>query len=67
MGFFDMVKSGAKFVGKQVKNFNDDFNKYKMEYSSYDDERLKREFARASGAKKMAIASLLKERGYGSN
>ena len=28
MGFFDMVKSGAKFVGKQVKNFNDDFNKY---------------------------------------
>lgn len=67
MGFFDMLKSGAEFVGKQAKNFNEDVAKYKMQYSSYDDERLKKEFARASGTKKIAIASLLKERGYGSN
>lgn len=63
MGFWDLVKKGAKAAGEKIKDFNDDFQKYKMKYETYDTERLKSLYCSSYGAKKMAIASILKERG----
>ena len=62
MGFWDLVKSGAKFVGEKYNDFSDELQKYKAEYSRYDDESLRRLFNSTSGIRKIAIASILKER-----
>ena len=64
MGLWDLIKEGAKAAGEKIKDVNDDFKKYKMEYETYDTERLKYMYSRSSKmAEKMAIASILKERG----
>lgn len=62
MGFWDLVKSGAKFVGEKYNDFSGELKKYKAEYSNYDDERLRRLFNSTNGIRKIAIASILKER-----
>ena len=51
-------------LGSYINDRNEEFYEIREKYDRYDDERLKREFKRASGRKKMIIASLLKERGY---
>lgn len=51
-------------LGSYVNDRNEEFYEIREKYDRYDDERLKREFKRASGRKKLIIASLLKERGY---
>lgn len=64
MNGLDFLKKGAKAAGEKIKDVNDDFKKYKMEYETYDTERLKYMYSRSSKmAEKMAIASILKERG----
>ena len=63
MGLWDLIKEGAEFVGDKYKNFNGEVNKYKAQYANYDDESLKRLFNSTSGTRKIAIASILKERG----
>ena len=63
MGLWDLIKEGAEFVGDKYKDFNGEVNKFKVQYSNYDDEHLKRLFNSTSGARKSAIASILKERG----
>lgn len=62
MGLWDLVKSGAKFVGEKYNDFSGELQKYKAEYSNYDDERLRRLFNSTNGIRKIAIASILKER-----
>lgn len=63
MGLWDLIKEGAEFIGDKYKDFNGEVNKFKAQYSNYDDEHLKRLFNSTSGARKIAIASILKERG----
>lgn len=63
MGLWDLIKEGAEFVGDKYKDFSGEVNKFKAQYSNYDDETLKRLFNSTSGARKIAIASILKERG----
>ena len=63
MGLWDLIKEGAEFVGDKYKDFSGEVNKFKAYYSKYDDESLKRLFNSTSGARKIAIASILKERG----
>ena len=41
MGFWDLVKKGAKVIKEQATNFNEDVKKYKEMYEDYDTERLK--------------------------
>lgn len=62
MGFWDLVKSGAKFVGEKYNDFSGELHKYKEEYSSYDDERLSRLYNSTNGIRKIAIASILADR-----
>jgi len=57
MGLFDTISSYAS-------DKKDQFNEYREKYDRYDNERLMKEYQRASGVKKMAIGTLLKERGY---
>lgn len=61
MGLWDLIKEGAEFVGEKYKDFSGDINKYKAQYSNYDDENLKRLFNSTSGARKITIGSILKE------
>lgn len=63
MGFWDLVAKGAKVVGEKTKNFAEDFQKYKAEYETCDDEELKNLYSSTSGARKLAIMSILKDRG----
>ncbi len=63
MGFWDLVKKGAKVVKEQITDFNEDVKKYKAMYENYDTERLKYMYRCSNMAKKMAIASILKDRG----
>ena len=64
MGLWDLIKEGAKAAGEKIKDVNNDFKEYKMEYETYDTETLKSMYRRSSKmAEKMAIASILKERG----
>lgn len=64
MGLWDLIKKGAKAAGEKIKDVNDDFKEYKMKYETYDTETLKSMYHRSSKmAEKMAIASILKERG----
>lgn len=67
MGFFNSLGSIISMLwekgSEKIKDFNDDFQKYKMKYETYDTERLKSLYCSSYGAKKMAIASILKERG----
>lgn len=63
MGFWDLVKKGAKVIKEQATNFNEDVKKYKKMYEDYNTERLKSMYSSSNMAKKMAIASILKDRG----
>ena len=63
MWFWDLVVKGAKVVGEKTQNFAEDFQNYKVEYEAYDDEKLKKLYCSTSGARKLAIMSILKERG----
>lgn len=63
MGLWDLIKKGAKAAGKKIKDVNDDFKEYKMKYETYDTERLKYMYSYSNEAKRMAIESILKERG----
>lgn len=51
-------------LGNYANDQKEKLNAYRERYDRYDDERLKREFKKASGIKALAIGSLLKERGY---
>lgn len=70
MGFWDSL---GKIAGEAVKGIADNVKEtaerqqeYVDKYSCYDDDRLKKEFKRESDHnKKMAIAYVLKQRGYG--
>lgn len=57
MGIFDSI-------GGYTSKKKDQFTEYREKYDRYDDERLKKAYMQASGVKKMAIGTLLKERGY---
>ena len=63
MGFWDLVAKGAKVVGEKMNDFSEDFQKYKAEYETYDNEELKNLCSSTSGARKLAIISILKDRG----
>ena len=63
MSLFDLVVKGAKVVGEKMQNFTEDFQKYKEEYKTCDNEELKKLCSSTSGAKKLAIMSILKDRG----
>lgn len=47
---------------EKLKKFDGDLREYKMKYEAYDTERLKKLYRSSYGAKKMAIASILKDR-----
>lgn len=57
MGLFDTL-------GGYAKDKREEMEAIRERYEHYDDERLKRDFQRASGVKKVVIGTLLKERGY---
>lgn len=61
MGFWDLVKKGAKAAVEKIKDFNDDFQKYKMKYETYDTERLKSLYCSSYGAKKWLLLVFLKK------
>ena len=63
MGLWDLIKKGAKAAGEKIKDVNDDFKEYKMKYENYDTEKLKYMYSYSNEAKRMAIESILKERG----
>lgn len=68
MGFWGTLGNGVLSVGKAVGNKlmeeNDRIQDYRARYDRYDDDSLKREFRSASGARKIAIRMVLRDRGY---
>lgn len=63
MGFFDLLKDVGSTLYEKGKEFNGDIEKYRKQYENYDTERLKSLFLSSYGARKMAIARVLKDRG----
>lgn len=49
----------------KTRKMNADYENYRERYDRTDDQQLIRQYKNASGVKKMAMASLLRERGYG--
>jgi len=66
MGFWNVVGDIGKGLLNEVKETGAKANSLKDEYQDYSDERLKRLVKDGSTAEKMAAASVLKQRGYGS-
>ena len=63
MGFWDLVKKGAKVIKEQATNFNEDVKKYKEMYEDYDTERLKSMYSCSNMAKKWLLLVFLKIEG----
>lgn len=64
MSLMDILNAGLEAASATLKAKNEEVAQYKERYSHYDDERLKKACLQASGTKKLALLSLLKERGY---
>lgn len=66
MGSFgDALKTIWGAVTEKTKEMHAEYMEYREYYDHYDDEHLLRYYKSASGLRKFAIASLLSERGYG--
>lgn len=65
MGIFDFVKLGASAIHGELDTMYQEVQAYKEEYENFDDDFLKRKFRQTNKkSEKMALAQLLKERGY---
>lgn len=64
MSFWDSVKGAAQAAGSYAKSQLDEVEEYKARYESLSDEAIFRKFQNSSGARKLACAQLLKERGF---
>ena len=65
MGIFDLIKSGAAAAHGELDIMYQEVQDYKERYENLDDDFLKRKFRQTSKkSEKMALAQLLKERGY---
>lgn len=64
MGFGDFLKQAAASAGSYAKGQLDSVQEYRERYEGYSDERLKKMFKESSGAKRMAIYQIMKDRGY---
>lgn len=62
MSFMDKMKVAAKAADSYVQTQSEDLQNYRNEYSSLRDEELLRKFQHSSGTKKLALASIIKER-----
>lgn len=65
MGFLDFCKSAVEYAAEKNQKLQQEYDNQYERLDRLDDEALKRNFKSSSGAKKLAAASLLKERGYG--
>lgn len=65
MGFLDVCKSVLEYIQEKNEEFQNEYQRYRDIYDDRDDEALKRYYQSSTGVKKAAIASLLRERGYG--
>lgn len=65
MSFLDFCKSAVEYAAEKNQKFQQEYYNQYERLDRLDDDALKRKFKSSSGAKKMAAASLLKERGYG--
>lgn len=57
----DIFKSGLE----KAQKMNNDYEQYRDKYDRQDDRELIQSYKHSSGVRKVAIASLLRERGYG--
>lgn len=73
MGFFDLIKEGAGVLLESAKESaekrREEIEDYRRRYESYDDYKLLEMYRTGGGSvtRKMAIASLLRDRGYGNS
>lgn len=65
MGFLDIGKAVLGYISESNEKMQKEYQHYREIYDGKDDETLKRCYQSATGTKRMAIASLLRERGYG--
>lgn len=65
MSFWDVCKSALGYLQESNEKMQNEYQHYRELYDRKDDESLKRLYQSSTGIKKMAIASLLRERGYG--
>ena len=63
MAFFDKMKAAAKTAGSYALSQAEELQNYRNQYSALSDEALIRKFKSSSGARKVACAALIKERG----
>ncbi len=64
MGFWDVAKDVAKDMGNDIKNLPNDIKELKSKYSSCSERELRDKFRSARGKEKIAIASIMKDKGY---
>lgn len=64
MGFMDFLKSAVDFAAEQGQKRQEEYNKYRRIYENYDDKKLINYYNSSSGTKRLAIAAILRERGY---
>lgn len=67
MGFWDICKTLLNSASEKMQNMNEEYNSYRERYENVEDQQLIRYYRNASGVKKMALASLLRDRGYGTD
>lgn len=67
MGWKDALKKAGTFVLNSIREKNEamreELQRYREIYDRYDDDSLLRKYRSTSGMRKIAIGSLLKERG----
>lgn len=65
MGILNLIKSGAAAAHGELEIMYQEVQSYKERYENMDDDYLKRKFRNAhKKSEKLALAQLLKERGY---
>lgn len=67
MGFIDILKSAIDFAAEQGQKRQQEYNRYREIYDRYDTNKLVNYYKSSSGTKRMAIASILRERGCNPN
>ncbi len=67
MGFLDICKSVVGYFNEQAEKMQGEFDRYKERYESESDEHLLSIVKSATGMRKVAIAAILRDRGYGAN
>ena len=67
MVFGDICKTLLNSASEKMQNMSEEYNSYRERYENVEDQQLIRYYRNASGVKKMALASLLRDRGYGTD